>query len=220
MASLLLGKRGGRSKSLLPRGGVGRRDVTSTWARVIKREGSTISKVVSGLSASRLTEYESNYLVAGCVSRKDIGITGDYSDEGSKDLKGRDDQAHCFCIGHAAFGCASSPENIPTPLAKRLVQSLPERPDTPLEMVDPSLLMTRAHVEVTSRLPTPPLRTQRDKSTQTYSPAWNLARDSWNDHPSCPIKDLPSNQRPLFNSPQLLFCLCPTQSSCVEIRYA
>ncbi|GFQ86965.1 hypothetical protein TNCT_306851, partial [Trichonephila clavata] len=52
---------------------------------------------------SRLTEYESNYLVAGCVSRKDIGISGDYSDEGSQDLKGHDDQAHFFCIGQAAF---------------------------------------------------------------------------------------------------------------------
>ncbi|GFQ94708.1 hypothetical protein TNCT_338911 [Trichonephila clavata] len=67
MASFLLGKRGVRSKSILPiymrgeyvwillshrvlRGGVGRRDVTLTWAPVIKREGSTFSKGVSGLS--------------------------------------------------------------------------------------------------------------------------------------------------------------------------
>ncbi|GFR31722.1 hypothetical protein TNCT_58751 [Trichonephila clavata] len=72
MAYLLLGKRGGHFKSLLPssrrgeyvwvllshrviRGGVGRRDVTSTWAPVIKRGGSTLSKCVSGLSGHPIT---------------------------------------------------------------------------------------------------------------------------------------------------------------------
>ncbi|GFQ93833.1 hypothetical protein TNCT_699911 [Trichonephila clavata] len=71
---------------------------------------------------------------------------------------------------------ASPPENIPTPPAERLVESLPERPDTPLEIVDPPLLMIGAHVEVTSYLPTPPLITRCDKSTQTDSPSLELGK--------------------------------------------
>ncbi|GFQ83662.1 hypothetical protein TNCT_50121 [Trichonephila clavata] len=62
MASFLLGKKGGCSKSLLPssrweeyawvlllhrviRGDVGRRDVTSTWTPVIETEGTPSPKV-------------------------------------------------------------------------------------------------------------------------------------------------------------------------------
>ncbi|GFR06779.1 hypothetical protein TNCT_729711 [Trichonephila clavata] len=63
----------------------------------------------------------------------------------------------------------SPPAKSVSPPAKRLVESLPERPVTPLERVDPSVLMTGAHVEVTSRLPTPPLMTRCNKSTQAYS---------------------------------------------------
>ncbi|GFR16938.1 hypothetical protein TNCT_716141, partial [Trichonephila clavata] len=173
---------------------------------------------------SRLTEYESNYLVAGCVSRKDIGITGDYSDEGSQDLKGRDDQAHCFCIGHAAFRCVSPPveqpaDKIPTPPAKstsppakRLVE--PERPVTPLERVDPSVLMTGAHVEVTSRLPTPPLMTRCNKSTQAYSSHLELGKRLLEQPPFLPNKKLAIQPKPLLNQPIPLFCLCPNIILC------
>ncbi|GFR20469.1 hypothetical protein TNCT_369081 [Trichonephila clavata] len=85
---------------------------------------------------------------------------------------------------------ASPPEKIPTrpeksasppaksvsPPAKRLVESLPERPVTPFERVDPSVLMTGAHVEVTSRLPTSPLMTRCNKSTQAYSSHLELGK--------------------------------------------
>ncbi|GFR20914.1 hypothetical protein TNCT_630861 [Trichonephila clavata] len=78
--------------------------------------------------------------------------------------------------------------------------------------------MTGAHVEVTSRLPTPPLMTRCNKSTQAYSSTWSLARDSWNNHPSCPIKNSPSNQNPYSTNPYHCF-VCARTSSSVEIRY-
>ncbi|GFR06078.1 hypothetical protein TNCT_247531 [Trichonephila clavata] len=85
----------------------------------------------------------------------------------------QDSAVKCF---HDVACSASPPENIPTPPDKRLVESLPERPDTPLGREDPSVLMTGAHVEVTSRLPTPPLMTRCDKSTQTNSPCLELGK--------------------------------------------
>ncbi|GFR23020.1 hypothetical protein TNCT_146541 [Trichonephila clavata] len=77
-----------------------------------------------------------------------------------------------------------------SPPAKRLVESLPERPVTPLERVDPSVLMTGAHVEVTSRLPTPPLMTRCNKSTQAYSSHQELGKRLLERPPFLPNKKL------------------------------
>ncbi|GFQ99949.1 hypothetical protein TNCT_219761 [Trichonephila clavata] len=71
-----------------------------------------------------------------------------------------------------------------------LVESLPERPVTPLEKVDPSVLMTGAHVEVTSRLPTPPLMTRCNKSTQAYSSHLELGKRLLEQPPFLPNKKL------------------------------
>ncbi|GFR22231.1 hypothetical protein TNCT_252391 [Trichonephila clavata] len=106
------------------------------------------------------------------------------------------------------------PENIPTPPAKRLVESVPESPVTPLERVDPSLLMTGAHVEVTSRLPTPPLMTRCDKSTQTNSPRLELGKRLLERPPLLPNKRLDIQPKTPVQQPPLLFCLCPTIIQC------
>ncbi|GFR01260.1 hypothetical protein TNCT_24881 [Trichonephila clavata] len=112
---------------------------------------------------------------------------------------------------------ASPPERIPTPPAEKLIESFPERPDTPLEMVNPSLLMTGAEVEVTSRLPTPPLITRWDKSTQTDSPSLHVKRLELGNRllerqQLLSIKDSSTNRRLQFNRllPKTLFCGCPT----------
>ncbi|GFR12799.1 multiple RNA-binding domain-containing protein 1 [Trichonephila clavata] len=86
--------------------------------------------------------------------------------------------------------CASPPAKSVSPPAKRLVESLPERPVTPLERVDPSVLMTGAHVEVTSHLPTPPLMTRCNKSTQAYSSHLELGKRLLEQPPFLPNKKL------------------------------
>ncbi|GFR19209.1 hypothetical protein TNCT_308691 [Trichonephila clavata] len=86
--------------------------------------------------------------------------------------------------------CVSPPAKSVSPPAKRLVESLPERPVTPLERVDPSVLMTGAHVEVTSRLPTPPLITRCNKSTQAYSSHLELGKRLLEQPPFLPNKKL------------------------------
>ncbi|GFY58645.1 hypothetical protein TNIN_199221 [Trichonephila inaurata madagascariensis] len=75
-------------------------------------------------------------------------------------------------------------------------------------------------VEGTSRIPTPPLITRWDKSTQTDPPPFILnllERRSWNINSSCPIKDFvqPSNRNPEESCPtdcskKLYFAGCPT----------
>ncbi|GFR21306.1 hypothetical protein TNCT_722181 [Trichonephila clavata] len=50
--------------------------------------------------------------------------------------------------------------------------------------------MTGAHVEVTSSLPTPPLMTRCDKSTQTYSPRLELYKRLLERPPLLPNKRL------------------------------
>ncbi|GFR15411.1 hypothetical protein TNCT_64161 [Trichonephila clavata] len=85
---------------------------------------------------------------------------------------------------------ASPPAKRVSPPAKRLVESLPERPVTPLERVDPSVLRTGAHVEVTSRLPTPPLMTRCNKSTQAYSSHLELGKRLLEQPPILPNKKL------------------------------
>ncbi|GFR32506.1 hypothetical protein TNCT_53851 [Trichonephila clavata] len=82
----------------------------------------------------------------------------------------------------------SPPAKCVSPPAKRLVE--PERPVTPLERVDPSVLMTGAHVEVTSRLPTPPLMTRCNKSTQAYSSHLELGKRLLEQPPFLPNKKL------------------------------
>ncbi|GFQ96276.1 hypothetical protein TNCT_195961, partial [Trichonephila clavata] len=84
----------------------------------------------------------------------------------------------------------SPPAKSASPPAKRLVESLPEKPVTPLERVDPSVLMTGAHVEVTSRLPTPPLMTRCNKSTQAYSSHLELGKRLLEQPPFLPNKKL------------------------------
>ncbi|GFQ75389.1 hypothetical protein TNCT_712241 [Trichonephila clavata] len=84
----------------------------------------------------------------------------------------------------------SPPAKSVSPPAKRLVESLPERPVKPLERVDPSVLMTGAHVEVTSRLPTPPLMTRCNKSTQAYSSHLELGKRLLEQPPFLPNKKL------------------------------
>ncbi|GFQ68888.1 hypothetical protein TNCT_460591 [Trichonephila clavata] len=96
--------------------------------------------------------------------------------------------------------------------AKRLVE--PERPVTPLERVDPSVLMTGAHVEVTSRLPTPPLMTRCNKSTQAYSSHLELGKRLLEQPPFLPNKKLAIQPKPLLNQPIPLFCLCPNIILC------
>ncbi|GFQ72955.1 hypothetical protein TNCT_93781 [Trichonephila clavata] len=93
-------------------------------------------------------------------------------------------------VESASTPVEQSADKIPTPPAERLVESLPERPDTPLEMMDPSLLMTGAHVEVTSRLPTPPLMTRCNKSTQAYSSHLELGKRLLERSPFLPNKKL------------------------------
>ncbi|GFR03970.1 hypothetical protein TNCT_495191 [Trichonephila clavata] len=109
---------------------------------------------------------------------------------------------------------ASPPAKSVSPPAKRLVESLPERPVTPLERVDPSVLMTGAHVEVTSRLPTPPLMTRCNKSTQAYSSHLELGKRLLEQPPFLPNKKLAIQPKPLLNQPIPLFCLCPTIILC------
>ncbi|GFR28092.1 hypothetical protein TNCT_288121 [Trichonephila clavata] len=84
----------------------------------------------------------------------------------------------------------SPPAKSASPPAKRLVESLPERPVTPLERVDPPVLMTGAHVEVTSRLPTSPLMTRCNKSTQAYSSHLELGKRLLEQPPFLPNKKL------------------------------
>ncbi|GFR10871.1 hypothetical protein TNCT_235181 [Trichonephila clavata] len=84
----------------------------------------------------------------------------------------------------------SPPAKSVSPPAKRLVESLPERPVTPWERVDPSVLMTGAHVEVTSRLPTSPLMTRCNKSTQAYSSHLELGKRLLEQPPFLPNKKL------------------------------
>ncbi|GFQ64544.1 hypothetical protein TNCT_705081 [Trichonephila clavata] len=100
---------------------------------------------------------------------------------------------------------ASAPAKSVSPSAKRLVESLPERLVTPLERVDPSVLMTRAYVEVTSRLPTLPLMTRCDKSTQAYSSLLELGKRLLEQPPFLPNKNSPSNQRPCSTNPYHCF---------------
>ncbi|GFR10471.1 hypothetical protein TNCT_478691 [Trichonephila clavata] len=90
----------------------------------------------------------------------------------------------------------SPPAKSASPPAKRLVESLPERPVTPLERVDPSVLMTGAHVEVTSRLPTPPLMTRCNKSTQAYSSHLELGKRLLEQPPFLPNKKLAIQPKP------------------------
>ncbi|GFR23560.1 hypothetical protein TNCT_92581 [Trichonephila clavata] len=108
----------------------------------------------------------------------------------------------------------SPPAKCVSPPAKRLVESLPERPVTPLERVDPSVLMTGAHVEVTSRLPTPPLMTRCNKSTQAYSSHLELGKRLLEQPPFLPNKKLAIQPKPLLNQPIPLFCLCPNIILC------
>ncbi|GFQ75661.1 hypothetical protein TNCT_419551 [Trichonephila clavata] len=107
------------------------------------------------------------------------------------------------------------PERISTPLAESVSpperSAEPEKPDTPLEMVNPSLLMTGVKVELTPR----PLITRCDKSTQTDSPTLHLKRlelgrrlmerklECNNNFAS---RRIPLNR--LFH--KTLFCWCPT----------
>ncbi|GFQ94040.1 hypothetical protein TNCT_625051 [Trichonephila clavata] len=84
----------------------------------------------------------------------------------------------------------SPPAKSASPPAKRLVESLPERPVTPLERVDPSVLMTGTYVEVTSRLPTQPLMTRCNKSTQAYSSHLELGKRLLEQPPFLPNKKL------------------------------
>ncbi|GFR30441.1 hypothetical protein TNCT_279211 [Trichonephila clavata] len=88
----------------------------------------------------------------------------------------------------------SPPAKSVSPPAKRLVE--PERPVTPLERVDPSVLMTGAHVEVTSRLPTPPLMTRCNKSTQAYSSHLELGKRLLEQPPFLPNKKLAIQPKP------------------------
>ncbi|GFQ90744.1 hypothetical protein TNCT_251021 [Trichonephila clavata] len=106
----------------------------------------------------------------------------------------------------------SPPAKSVSPPAKRLVE--PERPVTPLERVDPSVLMTGAHVEVTSRLPTPPLMTRCNKSTQAYSSHLELGKRLLEQPPFLPNKKLAIQPKPLLNQPIPLFCLCPNIILC------
>ncbi|GFR25697.1 hypothetical protein TNCT_234211 [Trichonephila clavata] len=106
----------------------------------------------------------------------------------------------------------SPPAKSASPPAKRLVE--PERPVTPLERVDPSVLMTGAHVEVTSRLPTPPLMTRCNKSTQAYSSHLELGKRLLEQPPFLPNKKLAIQPKPLLNQPIPLFCLCPNIILC------
>ncbi|GFR26615.1 hypothetical protein TNCT_322621 [Trichonephila clavata] len=106
----------------------------------------------------------------------------------------------------------SPPAKCVSPPAKRLVE--PERPVTPLERVDPSVLMTGAHVEVTSRLPTPPLMTRCNKSTQAYSSHLELGKRLLEQPPFLPNKKLAIQPKPLLNQPIPLFCLCPNIILC------
>ncbi|GFQ64546.1 hypothetical protein TNCT_705091 [Trichonephila clavata] len=85
---------------------------------------------------------------------------------------------------------ATPPVKSVSPPAKRLVEYLPERPVTPLERVDPSVLMTGAHVEATSRLPTPPLMTRCSKSTQAYPSHLELGKRLLEQPPFLPNKKL------------------------------
>ncbi|GFQ79763.1 hypothetical protein TNCT_397601 [Trichonephila clavata] len=106
----------------------------------------------------------------------------------------------------------SPPAKCVSPPAKRLVE--PERPVTPLERVDPSVLMTGAHVEVTSRLPTPPLMTRCNKSTQAYSCHLELGKRLLEQPPFLPNKKLAIQPKPLLNQSIPLFCLCPNIILC------
>ncbi|GFQ73012.1 hypothetical protein TNCT_514291 [Trichonephila clavata] len=106
----------------------------------------------------------------------------------------------------------SPPAKCVSPPAKRLVE--PERPVTPLERVDPSVLMTGAHVEVTSRLPTPPLMTRCNKSTQAYSSHLELGKRLLEQPPFLPNKKLAIQPKPLLNQSIPLFCLCPNIILC------
>ncbi|GFQ68723.1 hypothetical protein TNCT_286771 [Trichonephila clavata] len=112
------------------------------------------------------------------------------------------------------------PENIPIPPAERLVESLPdlpERPDTPLEMVDPSLLMIGAHVEVTSRLPTPPLITRCDKSTQTNSPRLELGKSFLERPKLLPNKRLAIQPETPVQQPPTIVLLVPNHHSVLKL---
>ncbi|GFQ88312.1 hypothetical protein TNCT_427091 [Trichonephila clavata] len=110
-------------------------------------------------------------------------------------------------------------EMVVSPPAKSLVESLPERPVTPLERVDPSVLRTGAHVKVTSRLPTPPLMTRCNKSTQAYSSHLELGKRLLEHPPFLPNKKtLHPTKDPCSTNSYHCF-VCARQSSYVEIRY-
>ncbi|GFT98844.1 uncharacterized protein TNCV_3792571 [Trichonephila clavipes] len=65
-------------------------------------------------------------------------------------------------------------ERMPTPPAERERMPTPPAERPPLEMVDPSVFVNK--VEVTPRIPTPPLITRCDKGTQTISPYLHVKR--------------------------------------------
>ncbi|GFR05065.1 hypothetical protein TNCT_597771 [Trichonephila clavata] len=109
------------------------------------------------------------------------------------------------------------PENIPTPPAKRLVEFLPERPDTPLERVDPSLLMIGAHVEVTSRLPSPPQITRCDKSTQTNSSRLELGKRLLEQPPLLPNKRLAIQPETPVQQPPTIVLFVPNHHPVLKL---
>ncbi|GFR31909.1 hypothetical protein TNCT_735391 [Trichonephila clavata] len=78
--------------------------------------------------------------------------------------------------------------------------------------------MTGAHVEVTSRLPTPPLMTRCNKSTQAYSSHLELGKRLLEQPPFLPNKKLAIQPKTLLNQPYHCF-VCARPSSYVEIRY-
>ncbi|GFY68830.1 hypothetical protein TNIN_85831 [Trichonephila inaurata madagascariensis] len=78
-----------------------------------------------------------------------------------------------------------------------------ERPDTPLEMVDPSLIDNE--VEVTPYIPTPPLITRCEKSTKTIPPILHvkrleLGKRLMEEQPTDPLSVECTNQKSLPHS--------------------
>ncbi|GFR29259.1 hypothetical protein TNCT_684451 [Trichonephila clavata] len=79
--------------------------------------------------------------------------------------------------------------------------------------------MTGAHVEVTSRLPTPPLMTRCNKSTQAYSSHLELGKRLLEQPPFLPNKKLAIQPKPPYSTNPYHCFVCARTSSSVEIRY-